>query len=112
MVAQRKGIQLVTMRLRVGSPASLTGLRIRRCQELGCRSQMHLGSGVAVTVADGCSSDWTPSLGTSICRESGPRNGKKTKKKKNSRGEMEVGGQSSIPFTLGPKLLPQLARVG
>uniref|UniRef100_A0A8D1I0H9 Ubiquitin conjugating enzyme E2 D4 n=2 Tax=Sus scrofa TaxID=9823 RepID=A0A8D1I0H9_PIG len=27
-------------------------------------------------------SDWTPSLGTSICHGSGPRNGKKTKKKK------------------------------
>ena len=26
-------------------------------------------------------SDWTPSLGTSICHGSGPRNGKKTKKK-------------------------------
>ena len=29
------------------------------------------------------SSDWTPSLGTSICRGSGPRNSKKTKKQKN-----------------------------
>ena len=30
----------------------------------------------------GYSSDSTPSLGTSICRKSGPRNGRKTKKKK------------------------------
>ena len=29
----------------------------------------------------GCRHDWTPSLGTSICRGSGPRKGKKTKKK-------------------------------
>uniref|UniRef100_A0A8D1A626 DUF1725 domain-containing protein n=1 Tax=Sus scrofa TaxID=9823 RepID=A0A8D1A626_PIG len=30
--------------------------------------------------ASGYSSDWTPSLGTSICHGSGPRNGKKKKK--------------------------------
>ena len=43
---------------------------------------MRLGSGVAVAKAGGYSSDWTPSLGTSICHGSGPRKGKKTKKKK------------------------------
>ena len=38
--------------------------------------------GSAVSLADGYSSDSTPSVGTSIHRGSGPRKGKKTKKKK------------------------------
>ena len=51
-------------------PALLSGLRIRHCRELWCRSQRQLGSGVAVAVveAGGYSSDSTPSLGTSMCR--------------------------------------------
>ena len=50
-------------------PDLAQGLRIQCCCELWCRSQMQLGSGitVAVAVADSCSSDWTPSLGTSVC---------------------------------------------
>ena len=57
------------MRIWVLSLASLSGLRIRRCCELWCRSQMQLRSGVAVAVvqAGGYSSDLTPSMGTSIC---------------------------------------------
>ena len=45
---------------------------------------MQLGSGIAVAVveASGYGSDSTPSLGTSMCRGSGSRKGKKTKKKK------------------------------
>ena len=39
------------MRTRVRSPASLSGLRIRHCCELWCRSQTHLGSQVTVAVA-------------------------------------------------------------
>ena len=35
----------------VGSILSLLGLRIKCCRELWCRSQMWLGSGVAVAVA-------------------------------------------------------------
>ena len=44
---------------------------------------MWLGSHIAVAVvkAGGYSSNWTPSLGTSICYRSGPRKGKKTKTK-------------------------------
>ena len=34
---------LVSMRMRVGSLALLSGLRIRRCSELWCRLQMRLG---------------------------------------------------------------------
>ena len=44
------------------------------CHEPQCMSQMSLGSSVAVDVvqAGSCSSDSTPSLGTSICRRCGP----------------------------------------
>ena len=34
----------------VSSLASISGLRIRRCRELCCRSKTWLGSGVAVAV--------------------------------------------------------------
>ena len=72
------------MRLRVQSLTLLSGLRIWRCRELSYRSQMRLESCVAVVrvSAGGYSSDWTPSLETSICRGNGSRKGKKTKKKK------------------------------
>jgi len=45
-VAQRKQIGLGTMRLRVRPLASLSGLRIQCCRELGCRSQTQSGSGM------------------------------------------------------------------
>ena len=62
------------MRTRVHSLALLSGSRIWRCRELWCRLQMRLGSCIAVAVvsAGSCSSNWTPSLGTSICRGSAP----------------------------------------
>ena len=59
---------------------SVPGLaQFRRCLEMWCRLQMQLRSRVAVplVLASGYSSDSTPSLGTSICRGSGPRKGKK-----------------------------------
>ena len=75
VLAQRKRIQLVCMRMRVQSLASLSRSGIRHCHELQCRSQRQLRSGVAVAVvsAGSCSSDWTPSLGTSICCTCGPK---------------------------------------
>ena len=56
---QLKRIRLGTMKLRVPSLASLSGLKIRRCWEPWCWSQMWLGSVVAVAVvkASGYSSD-------------------------------------------------------
>ena len=55
------------------------------CHELWCRSQMQLGSPVAVAVAvakaSSCSLESTPSLGTSICHRCIPK--KKKKKKSN-----------------------------
>ena len=69
------------MRLQVPSLALLSGLRIQHCRELWCRLQTWLRSRVAVGLvqASGYSSDWTPGRGTSICRRSGPRKGKKPK---------------------------------
>ena len=43
--------RLVSMRVRVRSPALLSGLRIQRCHKGQRRSQMWLGSDVAVAVA-------------------------------------------------------------
>ena len=60
--------------------ASLSGLSIRRCRELWCRPQTWLGSSVAVAVA-ACSSDSTPSPGTSMCRGCSPKKKKKKKKR-------------------------------
>ena len=57
IVAQRKRVPLGTVKLQVQSLALLRGLRIQRCCELWCRSQMQLGSGVPVAVVDGYSSD-------------------------------------------------------
>ena len=52
-----------------------------RCHKLWSRPKMPLGSrtAVAVVYAGGYSSDWTPSLGTSICCGCSP---KKTERKK------------------------------
>ena len=67
--------RLVSMRTWVRPLASFSGLWIQCCRELWCRSQMQLGSGAAVPLAyaSGCSSDWTPSLGASICSRWGPK---------------------------------------
>ena len=65
------------MRTQVRSLALLSGLRIWHCCELWYRSQTQLRSGVAV--AGSYSSDWTPSLGISICHGC---SSKKTKDKK------------------------------
>ena len=72
------------MRLWVQPLALLVGLRIQHCSELWCRLQTQLGSSVAVAVAQAGSnsSNWTPSLGTSMHRGCSPRRDKKKKKKK------------------------------
>ena len=49
-MAQQKRIRQGTMRLWVRSLVSLTELRIRRCCELWCRSQMQPRSRLAVAV--------------------------------------------------------------
>ena len=65
-----KNLDIVPMRMQVQFLASLPGLKIQHCHKLQCRSQMWFGSLVAVAMAqaDSCSSNSTPSPGTSICR--------------------------------------------
>jgi len=74
--------QPVSMRTRVGSLASLSRLRIRCCRELWGGSQTRLGSCMAVALvsANGCSSNWTRSLGTSICHGRSPKKAKTRKR--------------------------------
>ena len=74
--------------------ALLSGLRIRGFRELWCRLQMRLGSSVAVAVAkaSGCSSDSTPSLGTSMCHGCGPKEQRK-------KAVTAAGGPSSMQLT-------------
>ena len=78
-MAQQKWIWLVSMRTLGGSLALLSGLKIWHCRELWYRSQMRLGSGIAVVWASGYSFDLTLSLGTSACCGCSPK--KKRKKK-------------------------------
>ena len=91
-MAQWKQIRLGTVKLRVPSLASLSGLGIRPCCELWYRSWTQLGSDVAVAVveAGSCSSNWTPSLGTSICHGWVPKKTKTKNKKKDSTIEIHI----------------------
>ena len=63
------------MRIQVQSLPLLSGLRVWRCHELWCRLHTQLGSHIAAAVvqASAYSLDSTPSLGTSICCEYGPK---------------------------------------
>ena len=69
----------------VRSLASLSGLRIWHCHELWCGLQTWLGPCIAAAVvqASSCSSNSTPSLGTSMRCTCGP---KKQKRKKETKG--------------------------
>ena len=62
-------------------PGFVSGLRMWCCCKPRRRSQMQLGSGVAVAVVGSYSSDLTPSLGTSICYRCHPEKKKKKRKK-------------------------------
>ena len=55
------GTLMLSMRMWFQSLAPFSGLRIQQCRDLCCRSQMWLGSGVALAVVV------APSLGTSLC---------------------------------------------
>ena len=69
--------------MQVRSLASLSGLRIQCCQELRCRSQTWLESGIAVAVAQAgnCSSNLTPSQGNfHLPQVRGPKKQKKKAK--------------------------------
>ena len=70
--------QLVSMRMWVQPLTSLSGLRIWHCHKWQGRSQMRLGSAVAVAQASSCSCDVALSLGTSICHRCDPKMEKKS----------------------------------
>jgi len=78
-------------------PGLASGLRIWRCRELWCRSQTQFGSCIAVAVAQAgsCSSDLTPSLGTSMCCGCGPKKMQKKKKKGEVQTHLMMGGAAS-----------------
>ena len=82
------------MRTQVRSQALLSGLKIRCCRELWCRSQ--LGSRVAAALVqdNGCSSDWTPSLGTSTCHGCGPKKKCKRSKAVSEQVGCEIQGEA------------------
>ena len=86
------------MRMQVRSLALLSGLRIWGCHELWCRLQMQLRSCIAVAVVGSCGSDCIPSLGTSVCRECGPK--KQKKKKKES--DLRLGWWGGVSLAPGP----------
>ena len=81
VMAQWKRIWLGTMRLRVWSLGSLSGLRIQHYCELWCGLKTGLGTGVAVSVAWAWSysSNSNPSLRTSICHGCSPQKNKNKK---------------------------------
>ena len=93
VVAQWKQIRLGSIRMWVQSLASLGGSGIWHCCELWYRWQTRLGSRVAVAVQQllclwsSCSSNSTPSLGTSICSRCGP---KKQKERKEGRKKGKI----------------------
>ena len=83
-MVQWKGIQLGTMRLRVRSLALLSGLRIRRCYELWCRSQTQLRSCVFLwlwcrpaAVAPIRSLAWKPPYAAGVAQEIAKKDQKK-----------------------------------
>ena len=72
-------METISVRRRVRSLVSLSGLEVWCYRELWCRLKTQLGSRVAVAVAvavavtGSCSSDSAPGLGSSMCHECGPK---------------------------------------
>ena len=86
-MAQWKQIQLGTVRFQVQSLALLSGLRIRRCCELWCRSQTRLGSDAVwlwhspAATARIRPLAWEPPFATDVALKR-PKKKKKEKKRK------------------------------
>jgi len=85
-VAQRKRIQLGTMRLQVRSLASLSGLRIWRCHELWCSSQLWRRLEATALIR---SLVWGPPYAVDAGLKMAKDKKKKKKKKKESRGSLD-----------------------
>ena len=86
-MVQQKQIRLGTMRLQVQSLALLSGLRIRCCHKLWCRSQTWLGSRIAVlwprpkATAPIRPLAWEPPYAAGAAQEMAKRQKQKTKNK-------------------------------
>ena len=110
-----------SMILRILKMACSSGLRIWVLPELWCRSQTQLRCDVAVAVAQAgsCSSDLTPSLGTSISHKCGLKSKKRRKERKDGKTifrtpshgvQARVRHLSSLPqFILLAKLIHTLS---
>ena len=100
-----KETQLVSMRTWVQSLASLSGLKIWRCHELSCRSQVRLGADDTEKVkkTSGYRYDSTPSLGPCISHRYGPKKTKKKKRKKRKKKILENYVISTFQFCSGEK---------
>ena len=84
---------------------ALSGSGIGHCYALWCRLQTQLGSSAAAAVAGSCSSDSTPSLGSSICcrcshKKQKRKRKKKKKKKKERKKERERERERKMPVIL------------
>ena len=77
-------------RMQVRSLALLSGLRIRHCHELWCRSQMQLRSHVAVAVALIQPLAWEPPCALGVVLKS------KKKKKKKMLGRWKEGKERGV----------------
>ena len=104
-MVQQKQIRLGTMGLQVRSLDFLGGLRIQHCCELWCGSQTWLRSSVAVAMAGSCSSSWTSSLETSICRRCGPKKTKDKRPKKKISIFMYRAGKRKIFYEKRKRIL-------
>ena len=92
IVVQQKKVQLGTMRLQVQSLASFSGIRIRHCRELWCRSQTWLGSHVAVAAAPIRPLAWELPCAERTALKCKNKKTKKQKKKKEREKEKETKG--------------------
>ena len=84
-VAAQWLMNLTSMCEDVRSLTLLSGLRIQHCLELWYKLETWLRSRVAVVQASSCSSNSTPSLGSSICHRCGPKKTKDKERKNKSK---------------------------
>ena len=94
----RTRTRLVSMRMQVGSLASLSGLRIQQCPKLWCRMQTQLRSCIAMAVAwaGSCSSDSVPNLGTSRCQRCHTKKQRKKKRDRSTNNTNKLGVQTQM----------------
>ena len=102
VVAQRKRTQLVSTRIRVGSQALLSGLRIWCCRELWCSLQTWLGSGIAVATPPVWPLAWEPAyaMGGALKRQKNKQQQQKTNQKNHALGVPTMARWIKNPATV------------